>query len=79
MLPDGGDLDTAIATVERWWRDERRAFQIACALGYGTRLSLDTLRELRLVLRWIRFRRMERKFGVFLRELGEEAIAIAAE
>ena len=36
----GGDLDAAIATVERWWRDERKAFQIASALGGGTRLSL---------------------------------------
>ena len=78
-LPYGGDLDTAIAAVERWWRDERKAFQIACALGYGTRLSLETLRELRLVLRWMRFRQMGREFSAFLRELREDANAIAAE
>jgi len=44
------NLDGAIIAVERWWRDERKAFQIANAFGRGTRLSLDILSELRLVL-----------------------------
>ena len=43
----GLSLDAATARAERWWRDERKAFQIASALGYGNRLSLDVLRELR--------------------------------
>ena len=42
--------------VERWWRDERKAFQIASAFGRGTRLSLDVLSELRLMLRLMRFK-----------------------
>src|SRR6202451_2926961 len=55
----GRSLDAAVATVDRWGRDERKAFQIASALGGGTRLSLDVLRELRLILRLMRFKRME--------------------
>jgi hypothetical protein len=47
----GCDLDTAIGRVERWRRDERKAFQIASVFGCGTRLSLDVLSELRLILR----------------------------
>ncbi len=37
----GRDLGAAIVLVERWWRDERKAFQIASALGCGNRLSLE--------------------------------------
>ena len=47
----GRDLDSAVALVDRWWRDERKAFQIASALGCATRLSLEVLGELRLILR----------------------------
>jgi len=47
-------IDTAIAAVERQYRDERRAFRLASALGCATRLSLDVLAELRLILRWLR-------------------------
>src|ERR1700689_2866302 len=36
----GRNLDAATVTVERWWRDERKAFQVASALGCGTRLPL---------------------------------------
>src|SRR5580700_2368979 len=36
----GRGLDAAIAAVERWWRDERKAFQLASALGCGNRVSL---------------------------------------
>ena len=42
-------LDATIALTERWWRDERKAFQITGALGCGNRLSLDVLSELRLM------------------------------
>ncbi len=54
----GRGLDAAIVLVERWWRNERKAFQIARALGCGTRLSLEVLSELRLILRLMRFKRM---------------------
>jgi hypothetical protein len=75
----GRDLDTAIATVERWWRDERKAFQIASALGGGTRLSLEVLREMRLVLRLLRFKRMEAAYFETMAALSDPPAALAAE
>jgi hypothetical protein len=75
----GRGLDAAIATVERWWRDERKAFQIASALGGGTRLSLEVLREMRLVLRLMRFKRMEAVYLEALAALRNPPDAIAAE
>ena len=45
----GRSFDAAVALTERWRRDERKAFQIASALGGGNRLSLDMLSELRLI------------------------------
>ena len=75
----GRDLDAAITTVERWWRDERKAFQIASALGGGTRLSLEVLRELRLILRLIRFKRMEAEYFDALAALCNPPTAMAAE
>jgi len=56
------NLDEAIVRVERWWRDERKAFQIASALGCVTRLSLEVLRELRLILRLMRRKGMRTEF-----------------
>src|SRR5215469_13848357 len=47
----GCSLTIATARAERWWREEQRTFQIASAFGYGSRLSLEVLRELRLALR----------------------------
>ena len=75
----GRSLDAAIALVERWWRDERKAFQIASALGCGSRLSLEVLRELRLVLRLMRFKRMQAEFCLIIAALCDEPIAMAAE
>ena len=75
----GRSLDAAVATVERWWRDERKAFQIASALGGGTRLSLEILRELRLVLRLMRFKRMQAEYFETLAALGNPPTAMAAE
>jgi hypothetical protein len=75
----GRSLDVAIATVERWWRDERKAFQISSALGGGTRLSLEVLRDMRLVLRLLRFKRMEAEYFETLAVLGNPSNAIAAE
>jgi hypothetical protein len=75
----GHDLDAAIATVERWWRDERKAFQIASALGGGNRLSLEVLRELRLVLRLMRFKRMTAEYHEIIGALCDRPRAIAAE
>ena len=57
------DLDAAIVTIERWRRDEQRAFAIASAFGRGSRLSLQVLDELRLLLRWLRFKRLHAEYA----------------
>ena len=75
----GRNLDAAIATVERWWRDERKAFQIASALGGGSRLSLEVLRDMRLVLRLIRIKRMEAEYFETMAALSDPPAALAAE
>jgi hypothetical protein len=75
----GRRLDAAIILTERWWRDERKAFQIASALGRGNRLSLDVLCELRLILRIMRFKRMQANFPYIIAELCDEPTAEAAE
>ena len=75
----GRDLDAAIVTVERWWRDERKAFQIASALGRRNRLSLEVLAELRLILRIMRLKRMQAEFSQITTEICNEPMAEAAE
>jgi len=75
----GRDLDAATALVERWWRDERKAFQIASAFGSAPRLSLEILRELRLILRLARFKRREAEYRSALAALCEVPIAAAVE
>ncbi len=78
-LLQGRSLDAAIALVERWWRDERRAFLIASALGRGVRLPLDVLKELRLILRLMRFQRMQAQFPTIVAAVCDEPTALAAE
>jgi hypothetical protein len=75
----GHSLDAAVVRAERWWRDERKAFQIASALGYGNRLSLEVLRELRLILRLLRFKKMQTEYGPIVGAVSHEASAWAAE
>jgi hypothetical protein len=75
----GRNLDAATVTVERWWRDERKAFQLASALGCGTRLPLDVLSELRLILRLMRMKRMETEYCEAIAVLAGRPSAIAAE
>ena len=75
----GHSFDAAVALAERWWRDERKAFQIASALGGGNRLSLDVLSELRLILRIMRFKRMRAEFSCVIAALCDEPTAEAAE
>jgi hypothetical protein len=75
----GRGLDAAIITVERWWRTERKAFQIASALGCATRLSLEVLRELRLILRWMRIKKLEADYHAAVAALCDEPVAMAAE
>jgi len=75
----GRGLDGALVLAERWWRDERRAFAIASALGRGNRLSLDVLRELRLMLRLMRFKRMHVEFCAIAAALRGDEMLEAAE
>jgi hypothetical protein len=75
----GRGLDAAIVVTERWWRDERRAFQIASVFGCAPRLSLEVLRELRLILRWMRLKRMAAQYSAIIEALGEAPAARAAE
>jgi hypothetical protein len=75
----GRNLDAAIVLVERWWRAERKAFQIARAFGRGSRLSLDVLSELRLILRLLRWKRMQAEFPAIVDALCDEPARLAAE
>lgn len=78
-LLSGRSLDASTFAVDAWWRDERKAFQIASIFGRSTRLSLEVLRELRLILRLLRFKRMEAQYALILAALSEAPAAIAAE
>jgi hypothetical protein len=74
----GRGLDGALVLAERWWRDERRAFAIASALGRGNRLPLDVLRELRLMLRLMGFKRMHVEFcAIAAASRGDEMLEAA--
>ena len=75
----GKSLDTAVVLAERWWRAERKAFQIARAFGCGNSLSLDVLAELRLILRLMRWKRMRGQFPAILAALDDDPIRTAAE
>jgi hypothetical protein len=78
-LLSGRSLDHAVATVERWWRDERKAFQIASALGCGTALTLEVLRELRLILRLLRSKHMEAEYRELVSAWCDRPLTLAAE
>jgi len=79
VLFSGRSLDAAIALTERCWREERKACQLASALGYGNGLSLEVLRELRLLLRLMRFRGMQAEFDAIIAVLYDETTLLAAE
>lgn len=70
-------LAAALRDVECWWREERKTFALASALGYGARLPLETLRDLRLILRLIRRKRMAVEFGAIAAAVCEDADALA--
>ena len=78
-MVSGRNLDGAIIAVERWWRDERKAFQIASAFGRATRLSLEILSELRLILRLMRFKRMDAEYAAIVAAFCDMPMAVAAE
>ena len=55
-----------------------QAFAIASAFGRGSRLSLEVLNELRLLLRWFRFKRLHADYANVLAALCDAPILIAA-
>jgi hypothetical protein len=61
------------------WREESKTFALASALGCGSRLPTETLRELRLILRWMQRKRMATAFEVIAAAVCEQEIALAAE
>lgn len=75
----GKSLDAAVVLAERWWRAERKAFQIASVFGRGNSLSLDVLAELRLILRLMRWKRMRGHFPAIIAALCDDPIRMAAE
>ena len=75
----GCNLAIAVMRIERWRREERRSFQIASALGAGSRLSLEILSEARLLLRLMRFKRMHAEFPTIIAALRGDIISEAAE
>jgi hypothetical protein len=76
----GQALEAAIVTIERWRRDEQRVFAIANAFGRGSRLSLQVLNELRLLLRWLRFKHLHAEYADALTTLrGTTPVLEAAE
>jgi hypothetical protein len=79
IMLSGRNLDGAFFIVEHWWRDERKAFQIASAFGRATRLSLEILSELRLILRLMRFKRMDVEYTAIVAALCDVPMAVAAE
>jgi hypothetical protein len=78
-LLHGSNLDTAIVAIARWRRDEQRAFAIASAFGRGSRLPLAVLDELRLLLRWLRFKRLHAHYATALAMLNNTPMLEAAE
>jgi hypothetical protein len=72
-------LDAAIREVERWWREERKAFALASALGYGSHLPTEALRELRLILRLMRRKGIAREFAAIAAAVCGHEVALAAE
>jgi len=75
----GRSLDAATALVERWRLDERKAFQIASTFGGAPRLSLEALRELRLILRLMRVKRRNAEYRSILAVLCAVPVAAMAE
>jgi len=59
---EGASLPVAIIRIDQWHRKERMAFQIASAFGRGSRLDIEVLAEIRLMLRLIRRSEHARNF-----------------
>jgi hypothetical protein len=75
----GDTIEDAIASIESWYRYEDFRFQIASKFGHGTRLSLDVLRELRLLLRLARVKLSDQEFRAIVAGVLGAAVSVAAE
>jgi hypothetical protein len=76
----GRTLEDALAAIERWRRDEQRVFAIASAFGRGSRLPLQVLDELRLLLRWLRFKHLHAEYAdAVTAQHGDAPVLEAAE
>ncbi len=75
----GSNLDAALFAIARWRHDEHRAFAIASAFGRGSRLPLAVLDELRLLLRWLRFKRLHAHYAAALAAFNDTPMLEAAE
>ena len=51
-------IERALVMVDAWYARERQAFELATALGGGSRLSTEILREMRLIIRFMRAKRL---------------------
>jgi hypothetical protein len=76
---DQASVVTISVTYSLMARDEQRAFAIASAFGRGSRLPLQVLDELRLLLRWLRFKGLTAEYEAAFGTLCDATIGIAAE
>lgn len=70
-------IDTAIAVIEGQYRSEVQRFGAQAALGGGQRLSTMVLAEMRLILRFMRAKRLG--LQPVIADVLDEAFAEAAE
>lgn len=75
----GLHIDAAIFIATMKYFEVRRQHQIGTALGYGNQLSLDVLREIRMLLRLIRRSEFKNDFqGILSFVIGAEPMALQA-
>jgi hypothetical protein len=72
------NIDLAIRRVERWFREERKKQRKEMAEGRGSRLSLEVLAELRLLLRLIRRSKLREHYPAIVQLVVGEADQVAA-
>lgn len=73
ILLRGLPLDAACTLVALHYREEIKAQTVAATLGRDTGLSTRVLRELRLILRWMRLKRMHGSFPIIAAEMQRRA------
>ena len=66
---DGIQFGHVLQFVSGWYVRERHAFQIASALGCEDARIVRALREIRLILRWMRRQQMDCQFQAIIDEV----------